>query len=193
MLARRPVPVAHGPRIMDAFTIKPLNFNQIDQAYALLRMTRPALAQDDWRALAAGRLAAPAPGQPAAQGVMTAQNNRGYIVGLFTYLACDHSRHGRILRIDHAVALDLFDHAGAWNVLLRSIASIAQSLECPVIEAVWPAGLAGPAESQCAALGQPVSEAAPPYSQSRRLYFAKICASSPDLRNAAVSAASSSA
>lgn len=178
---------------MNAFTINPLYFNQIDQAYALLRMARPELAQDDWRALAADRLAAPPPGKAAAQGVMTAQNDHGYIVGLFTYLVCDHSRHGRILRIDHGAALDLFDIAGVWDVLLRSIASLAQFLQCSVIDAPWPAGDAGPAESQCAALGRPVGETARPYSQSRRLYLAKICASSPDLRSAAVSAASSSA
>lgn len=195
-LARRPVPVAHGLRIMNDFTVKPLNFNQIDQAYALLRMAWPGLAQDDWRALAASRLAAPPRGEPATQGVMTAQNDHGYIVGLFVYLACDHLRHGRILRIDHAAALDLFDHAGVWDVLLRSVAELAQLMKCAEIEAVWPAGDAGPSESQCAALGapgRPTGQTAPPYSQSRRLYFAKICASSPDLRSPAVSAASSSA
>lgn len=110
----------------EGFTAKPLSFNKIDQAYAVVRTVRPDFSMEDWRALA-GPCAARGPDDAAPRrGVVVVENAGGYIVGLFCYAACDHLHHEKALRIDPLIALDLFNVDEIMELLLREADSLAR-------------------------------------------------------------------
>lgn len=129
----------HGAGMMDGFTAKPLSLNKINQAYALVRTARPAVTADVWRDVATDFLSASAAESAAPRGVITVQNDQGYILGLFCYAACDHLRHGRALAVENLMALDLFDSVGAMGALLRAMEDLARRLGCAAVLAETPA------------------------------------------------------
>lgn len=125
--------------MIDGFSAKPLALNKINQAYALVRAARPDLTVDGWRAMASEYIAEPAADGPAARGVVAVQNDQGYIVGLFCYVACDDMRHGPALRIENLTALDLFNQAGVTAALLGEIEALARGLRRRAVLAERPA------------------------------------------------------
>ncbi|HRJ60518.1 MAG TPA: hypothetical protein PKZ97_08290 [Azospirillaceae bacterium] len=125
--------------MFDDFSAKPLALNKINQAYALVRTTRPDLTADGWRALATEYIAESSAEAPAARGVVAVQTDQGYIVGLFCYAACDDMRHGPTLRIENLIALDLFDQAGVMAALLDEIEALARRLQRRAVVAEQPA------------------------------------------------------
>lgn len=134
----------------DSFIAKPLGQRQIDQAYPLVRAVAPDLGVEQWRAFAAAFLARrEAPG-----GIMTVQNARGYIHGLYAFTVEQSLRHGRILAVTNVVVLDLFDMTGPAETLLRSMEGLARGHGCSAIHTTLLQG-AAPAEpaSQPSLLG----------------------------------------
>jgi len=125
----------------DGFIAKPLQKRQIDQAFPVVRAILPELAVERWRAFAAALLDR-AQGAPAASvspaGIMTVQNERGYIHGLFSYSAHEHLHHGRILTVENFVVLDLFNLSGAAAELLRAMDTVARGLGCSAIHTNLP-------------------------------------------------------
>lgn len=124
----------------DSFIAKPLGQRQIDQAYPLVQAIAPGLGVEQWRAFAAAFLAprdAPAP--PA--GIMTVQNARGYIHGLFSFTVERSLHHGRILAVSNVMVLDLFDMSGPAEALLRSMEGLARGHGCAAIHTTLPEGL----------------------------------------------------
>src|SRR3954462_15845901 len=133
----------------DTYVAKPLIRRQIDQAFPVVQTIAPDLDVERWRDFAAavlavqelefevrstGRLeAAPHP-----RGIMTVQNARGYIHGLFSYTVEEHLRHGRVLAAENFIVLDLFDMAGAADELLNAMDSVAEGLGCTAIHTNLP-------------------------------------------------------
>jgi hypothetical protein len=119
------------------FTAKPLGLRQIDQAYPLVRAIAPDLPVERWRDFAAALIGpSGAPGTPA--GIMTVQNERGYIHGLFTYAAAEDLRCGKILAVDNFVVLDLFNLPAAVSSLLQAMEELAHTLDCTAIHTALP-------------------------------------------------------
>lgn len=133
--------------MIDGFFAKPLALNKINQAYALVRTTRPDLTADGWRAMAMEYLAESPAEASAARGVVAVHNDQDYIVGLFCYAACDDMRHGPTLRIENLMALDLFDQAGVMAALLDEIEALAGRLQRRAVVAERPACSAPGSES----------------------------------------------
>ena len=129
---------AHGDRMTDGFTAKPLALNKINQAYPLVRAARPDLTADGWRAVAAEYLAARQDAPETPCGVVAVQNEQGYIVGLFCYAACDDMRHGVALQVENLTAIDLFNQAGVMETLLREVEKVARRLRCRAVLAARP-------------------------------------------------------
>ena len=135
----------------DTYVAKPLIRRQIDQAFPVVQTIAPDLDVDRWRDFAAavlsgreleseneptvrlGEGAAPHP-----RGIMTVQNARGYIHGLFSYTAEEHLRHGRVLTVENFIVLDLFDMAGAADELLNAMDRVADDLGCSAIHTNLP-------------------------------------------------------
>ncbi len=125
----------------DSFIVKPLGRRQIDQAYPLLCVIAPGLAVEQWRAFAAAVLDTngEAGGAPARRtGIMTVQNARGYLHGLFSYAIEEHLRHGRVMSVENFVVLDLFDVPGVTGTLLRAMDGLARGLGCAAIHTTLP-------------------------------------------------------
>ncbi|HYD67496.1 hypothetical protein [Azospirillum sp.] len=105
---------------------------QIDQAYPLVRAIAPDLPVERWRSFATALTGASAPpGAPA--GIMTVQNDRGYIHGLFSYAVKEDLRFGRILSVDNFVVLDLFNVSDAASSLLQTMEDLGRTLHCTAI------------------------------------------------------------
>lgn len=122
----------------DSFIAKPLGQRQIDQAYPLVRAIAPDLAVERWRAFATAHIGSAESPAGSATGIMTVQNARGYIHGLFSYAIEEHLRHGRILAVENFVVLDLFDMAGAAEALLHAMEGQARALGCSAIHTTLP-------------------------------------------------------
>lgn len=121
---------------------KPLGKRQIDQAFPVVRAIIPDLAVERWRAFASTRITdsdsvAPAEA-PDPTGIMTVQNEHGYIHGLFSYTVEEHLRHGRVLAADNFIALDLFDVESAAHALLQAMDRVARGLGCAAIHTNLP-------------------------------------------------------
>lgn len=125
--------------MIDGFSAKPLALNKINQAYALVRAARPDMTVDGWRAMASEYIEEPPVDGPAGRGVVAVQNEQGYIVGLFCYVACDDMRHGPTLRIENLTALDLFDQVGVMAALLDEIEALARRTRRRAVLADQPA------------------------------------------------------
>ena len=133
----------------DTYVAKPLIYRQIDQAFPVVQTIAPDLDVERWRDFAAavlsvhelesedrrtGRMGA----APRPRGIMTVQNARGYIHGLFSYTVEEHLRHGRVLAVENFIVLDLFDMAGAADKLLNAMDSVAEGLGCTAIHTNLP-------------------------------------------------------
>jgi hypothetical protein len=123
-----------------AFTARALTPDQIPQAYVLVELARIGVGPEQWRRLAAAILAE---SRPPRAGIMTVQNARGYIQGLFRYRVIAEVPSGASLRVDDLIAIDLFDRA-----LAASIAGVMEALgraeSCAVVDVALP--LAGSSE-----------------------------------------------
>lgn len=125
------------------FTAKPLARQQIDQAFPLVNAVAPGLTVQRWRDFAARALpdAPPSDGPSAAvvgRGIMTVQNDRGYILGLFSHGVCDHLRLGRVLGVDNLMVADMFDAGGAMEALLEAMKRLAREAGCVAIHTDLP-------------------------------------------------------
>jgi hypothetical protein len=133
----------------DTYVAKPLIRRQIDQAFPVVQTIAPDLDVERWRDFAAAVLAvqelefdvgssARTDTPPHARGIMTVQNARGYIHGLFSYTVEEHLRHGRVLAVENFIVLDLFDMAGAADELLNAMDQVADDLSCTAIHTNLP-------------------------------------------------------
>jgi hypothetical protein len=121
----------------DSFIAKPLGRRQIDQAYPLVCVIAPGLAVEQWRAFAAALLETGG-ASTSRSGIMTVQNARGYLHGLFSYAIEEHLRHGRVMSVDNFVVLDLFDVPGVTGTLLQAMDGLARGLGCAAIHTTLP-------------------------------------------------------
>ncbi|WP_029010732.1 hypothetical protein [Azospirillum halopraeferens] len=129
----------------DGFIAKPLGERQIDQAFPLVSALAPELPVERWRAFAAPRCG-PGDGTSPACGIITAQNDRGYIHGLFSYSVTEHFRYGRALAVEMFIVLDIFDPAAAAAVLVRAMETIAHDLDCDAVFTDLPESCRGTTE-----------------------------------------------
>lgn len=125
----------------DGFVAKPLGKRQIDQAFPVVRAILPDLGVERWRAFAAAvldRAQGAADARVPRTGIMTVQNARGYIHGLFSYATEENLSHGRVLSVDNFIVHDLFNLPDAAVALLRAMDGIARGLGCSAIHTNLP-------------------------------------------------------
>ena len=130
----------------DTYVAKPLTCRQIDQAFPVVQTIAPDLDVERWRDFAAAVLSAQELefGEESTErieaalrprGIMTVQNARGYIHGLFSSTVEEHLRHGRVLAVENFI---VFDMAGAADELLNAMDSVAEGLGCTAIHTNLP-------------------------------------------------------
>lgn len=111
----------------------PLRHDQIDAAWALLRIcgnVRGTL--EEWRAYARSRLPAARHG-PGRQGLVAIQCSRGYIYGLFAYIAETDPVHRRVLTVEPLAFARLAHSTDPGEVLLSASEDLARTLDCRAI------------------------------------------------------------
>lgn len=130
------------------FTAKELSTDQVAQAFPLIQSAVPELTLEKWNVfvdLVAG-LARGAERRHA--GIMTIQNSRGYIHGLFSYMVEASLHHGRVLSIDNFVAFDFVEREQAIETMFGAMDDIAYGLGCQAIHVRLPEGLTNAARGR---------------------------------------------
>jgi hypothetical protein len=146
ILGHRSGDASHMPflTIEPGYQAVPLLPQQVDQAFPLVSTIAPELARDRWAAFARGML--DGHGDPP-RGIVSLQNRRGYITGLFTWAVEPHLRHGRTLTVANFVVLDLFNLDAAADQLIREMESLARRHACTAIHTELPEAYSNLAES----------------------------------------------
>jgi hypothetical protein len=127
---------------MRNLTVKQLTADRLQQAYPLLQSRDPGLSLEDWLSYAQSLMAPPCAGNhPAESGVLSVENEQGYIAALFTYRCHRDLKHGRLLMAENFVALDFLDPAACARALGEALEHLAGQLGCSAVHSiVAPAG-----------------------------------------------------
>ncbi|HSR72807.1 MAG TPA: hypothetical protein VLL72_10550 [Kiloniellales bacterium] len=115
---------------MKKFEIKDLKPDRVAQAYPLVQAALPRVSLDAWRHYASTFLTG---GQTARCGILTVVDVQDCIVGLCVYRIESDLAHGRVLIVDHIVALDLFRRAAVIAEILSGVEHLARSAGCSAI------------------------------------------------------------
>lgn len=106
-------------------TAVPIRPHEIAQALPLVQPLMPGLDLDRWKDFAQLLLN----GSPE-RGIDVVHNVQGYLVALVAYRVVHDLRHGRVLRAEQFVALDLILPKGAARALAEAMELRARSLGC---------------------------------------------------------------
>ncbi len=113
------------------FLTRPLERDQIAQAYTLIQSTDPTITLDRWSRFAHRLIAPPRVNRPA--GIMTVQTEAGYMCGLFVFEIVDDLRLTRTLTIRNVVAISLVQPDAIVCALLAAAESLAHLNGCAAI------------------------------------------------------------
>jgi hypothetical protein len=123
---------ANDPRpVTVKFLARPLERDQIAQAYALIGLADSSLSQERWTRFAHKMTAPARSGRPS--GIMTLQTEAGYMCGLYAYEIVEDLRLNRTLAIRHVFAQSLVQPAAIVRSLLESAESMAHLNGCATI------------------------------------------------------------
>lgn len=116
-------------------SVRTLNVKQIGQAFPLVRAIVPELTLENWLSYAQ---AITNPDGSERGGVVAAQDEHGYIFGLFCYKLQHDICHGRTLMVENMVALDMVDRHGAMEALMGALERIARQKRCQYVHIALP-------------------------------------------------------
>ncbi len=126
--------------------------DRVDQCLPLLQALLPSLDRARWRTYchtlyAAGYPARSVPGTPKIRsaGIITAEDDDGYIRGLFSYRTAPNLCHGRVLAIDAFVIMEITGAETVAQGLMEKAEDIGRALDCGALLASRPepTGLCG--------------------------------------------------
>lgn len=113
------------------FLTRPLERDQVAQAYALIQSADPSVSLDRWTRFAQRLLSA------RHAGIMTIQTEAGYMCGLFAYEIFEDLRLNRTLAIRHVVAVSLVQPEAIAQALLEAAESLAHLNGCAALTALF--------------------------------------------------------
>jgi hypothetical protein len=138
---------ANDPRpVTVKFLTRPLERDQIAQAYALIQSADPSVSLDRWTRFAHKMTALPRSSRHT--GIMTVQTEAGYMCGLFVFEILEDLRHNRTLVIRHVFAISLVQREAIVRSLLDSAESLAHLNGCDSVIAVIDQENAAPAAGE---------------------------------------------
>ena len=119
------------------YVVKPLGKGQVMQAYPLVQAAVPRLTLEMWmdyaKSVCAGRHA-----RKPCTGVMSAQNEDGYIYGIYCHEVTRDIQHGRILKVSNVIAAALYDDPGIVDGMIDSMLEIARTEGCSAVKVDLP-------------------------------------------------------
>lgn len=117
--------------MVDTLAVRPLERRQIAQAFPLVRATLPDTRLTRWTEFARGythpRM------ERGSRGLMAAQNQAGYIAGLFTYEVKDELALGRSLTIGNLLVADFPGRDKTAEHMIEGMHALANLLGCIAI------------------------------------------------------------
>ena len=120
-----------------SYRIKALKRENAAMAYPLIRSAMPTITLEDWLAYTDWH-AQPTELREPSTGIMTLENSRGYIHGLFSFCTSYGLGAGPVLNVDHFIAIDTGDRAVAVTRLIDAMEDLAQHNGCTVIHTHLP-------------------------------------------------------
>ena len=117
------------------FVIGPLPASRFRQAFSLIWLTAPHLALESWLRYAEA-LCRPDGGD--AGGIVSAEDEDGYIYGMFCYRVAPDPRFSRTLDVEHFIALGLFDRSATTCALIDAVEHIARDRHCVQVQLALP-------------------------------------------------------
>lgn len=112
--------------------VKQLTADRLQQAYPLLQNCDPALSLESWQAFA-GALVAESQGSgalPSESGIISVENEQGYITALFTYRCSEDLYLGRLLTAENFIAFDFLDPRACAKALIEAMEHLCRQLSC---------------------------------------------------------------
>lgn len=120
-----------------SYQIKPLSREKAAIAFPVIHAAYPNVTLDDWLAYFTWINQA-VETRPFLAGIVSIEDARGYILGLFSYVTGYGLGKGAVLRVEHFVALDTGDRAAAIRRLITAMEDVAQRHGCNTIQTEIP-------------------------------------------------------
>jgi hypothetical protein len=133
------------------FLTRPLERDQIAQAYTLIQSADPTITLDRWSRFAHRLITPPRLNRPA--GIITVQTEAGYMCGMFVFEIVDDLRLTRTLSIRNVVAISLVQPDAIVGALLAAAESLAHLNGCAAITTLVDSGTDGLVTEQLAGNG----------------------------------------
>jgi hypothetical protein len=121
------------------FTAQAVQTHNAARAYPLIQIMRSDVSLDAWLAFVAATNTdcGSTPIKPTSEwplrGILSIENERGYIHGLFSYHVAFAIDHKSVLEVSNFVAVDTADRAGAIKALISAMEELARTLNCTAI------------------------------------------------------------
>ena len=130
--------ITNPARADAAFAVRTLSCAEISLAFPLLRIVKPDITLNQWRAFAEATVHA----RPFdTMGVKVAVDPRECICGLFTWRRERSLAEGAVLAIDNFAAVGLFDSRAIVAALLAEMDRMADAFACRAIRTALPSVL----------------------------------------------------
>lgn len=113
---------------MSMLRISDLTADRIDSAWPLINLRDSSISLDDWRRMAAARMARADVGAP--RGLKAVECIRGYIYGVFAYAVAVDASHGRVLEIEPLAVAEIAHTESPGQILLQESEQLARELRC---------------------------------------------------------------
>ncbi len=116
-------------------SILPLTRDKIGQSFPLVQLAMPDCSLEAWRDYALGHLS---PGGLRDSGILCAEDERGYILGLLVYQIHHDLSEGNSLMVKRLIAQDQFQSArrDVGLSLVRAMEDLAREHRCTMIHAL---------------------------------------------------------
>ncbi len=115
--------------------VQQLTEGKISQAYPLVQYQRPDVSQDAWHKFTLAHLSRDERGDAGDRGILTTEDDRGYIFAMLTYAMIPDLHHGRALVAQDVIAvtpLDRFNRL-AIAAMFQSLEDLAREKQCAVV------------------------------------------------------------
>ena len=120
-----------------SYNIKYLSQETVAKAYPVIRAAYPNVTLDDWLAYTAW-INQPADARRSSTGIVSLENMRGYVHGIFSYNTDYMLGTGPVLNVENIVALDTGDRAAAVTQLISAMEDVAINHGCATIHTQIP-------------------------------------------------------
>ncbi len=115
----------------DPLVLRPLEREQIPQAFPLVRAILPDTSLSRWTVFARAYIHERS--DRAARGITMAQNQAGYIAGIFTHELRDELAHGRTLSVGNLMVADFPGRERTVDHLIEGMHALANLRGCAAI------------------------------------------------------------